>query len=177
MNQSEPFARLPQVPSFTVTSTTIATSGEIPLAQRSAIFGVGGGGDVSPELAWSGAPAATQSYVVTMLDVDAATGSGFWHWVVKDIPASTDSLPEGAGNPGSSTLPAGAVQLPGDAGEARYIGAAPPPGDGPHHYWVTVWALDVPRVGVSENASAALLVNTMTPHVIARANVVFIASS
>ena len=173
----DPFARLPVVSAFALTSETVSDGVELPTAQRSRIFGAPGGEDISPQLSWSGAPPSTRSFVVTMFDSDAATGSGFWHWVVKDIPVSTTSLPVDAGAPGSTALPRGAVQLPGDAGMPRYIGAAPPSGDTAHHYWITVWALDIPTVEVPDTASAALLVNTMTPNLVGRATLVPVASS
>ena len=99
---NDPFARLPVVPSFTVTSTDVTDGQALPLAQMSAIFGVPGGKDLSPQLSWSGAPAETKSYTVTMYDPDAPSGSGFWHWAVADIPASVTGLPTGAA-PGASS--------------------------------------------------------------------------
>lgn len=86
MSANNPFARLPEAASFTVTSTTVADGAAWPSAQRSA--GVPGGKDVSPQLSWSGAPEGTRSYAVTVYDPDAPTGSGFWHWAVADIPAA-----------------------------------------------------------------------------------------
>ncbi len=171
----DPFVGMEEVPSFTLTSEDVADGAEIPAEQRSGIFGVPDGQDVSPELSWSGFPEGTQSFVVTVFDGDAVTGSGFWHWAVKDIPASTTSLPSGAGSAGGSDLPAGAVELPGDAGAGQYIGAAPPQGDVPHHYFVTVWALDIPSVDVPDDASVALLSNAIQPHVLARATMVPVA--
>lgn len=173
----DPFAGMPKVASFELTSTDIATGKQMPTPQRSGLFGIPDGKDRSPELSWSGAPDDTKSFVVTMFDGDAATGSGFWHWAVKDIPATTTSLPTGAGVPNSSTLPAGAVQLPGDAGSARYIGGAPPAGDIAHHYYVTVWALDTDKVDVPDTTSVALLSNTMSSHVLGRATLVPVATT
>jgi phosphatidylethanolamine-binding protein (PEBP) family uncharacterized protein len=89
---------LPVVPSFTVTSTDVTDGQALPPAQMSGIFGVPGGEDLSPQLSWSGAPAETRSYTVTMYDPDAPSGSGFWHWAVADILASVTGLPAGAGN-------------------------------------------------------------------------------
>jgi hypothetical protein len=79
---NDPFARLPVVPSFTVTSTDVTDGQALPPAQMSAIFGVPGGKDLSPQLAWSGVPAETKSYTMTMYDPEAPSGSGFWHWAV-----------------------------------------------------------------------------------------------
>lgn len=100
---NDPFARLPVVPSFTVTSTDVTDGQALPLAQMSAIFGVPGGKDLSPQLSWSGAPAETKSYTVTMYDPDAPSGSGFWHWAAADIPASVTGFPTGAALLGFST--------------------------------------------------------------------------
>jgi phosphatidylethanolamine-binding protein (PEBP) family uncharacterized protein len=96
MSANDPFAGLPEVPSFTVTSTTLTNGGDTPTAQMSGIFGVPGGEDISPQLSWSGAPEGTKSYAVTVYDPDAPTQSGFWHWAVADIPATVTELPEGA---------------------------------------------------------------------------------
>jgi len=141
------FARLPVVPSFTVTSTDVTDGQPLPEAQMSGIFEVPGGKDLSPQLSWSGAPAGTRSYTVTMYDPDAPSGSGFWHWAVADIPASVTELPAGAGDVPGEHLPAGAVQLPNDARWARFIGAGPPPGHGPHRYVIVVQALGIEKVG------------------------------
>jgi Raf kinase inhibitor-like YbhB/YbcL family protein len=171
-SRPNPYQFLPKARSFTLTSTTVRDGQPMPLDQRSGIFGVPGGKDISPQLSWSGFPAATKSFVVSMYDPEAPTGSGFWHWVVADIPAGTTSLPLGAGTPGSGGLPAGAVQLNGDAGAARYIGAAPPAGSGVHDYYLTVTALDVPSVAVTPATSGALLGFTIDSHTIGRATLV-----
>jgi hypothetical protein len=97
-----------------VTSTDVTDGQALPLAQMSAIFGVPGGKDLSPQLSWSGAPGETKSYTVTMYDPDAPSGSGFWHWAVADIPGSVTGLPTGAGD-GTEHLPTGAFHLPNDA--------------------------------------------------------------
>jgi Raf kinase inhibitor-like YbhB/YbcL family protein len=169
MTGNDPFARLPEAASFTVTSTTVADGATWPIAQFSGLSGVPGGKDVSPQLSWSGAPEGTRSYAVTVYDPDAPTGSGFWHWAVADIPASVTALPEGAGDDTGSGLPEGACQLPGDSRAARYIGAAPPAGHGPHRYFVVVHALDVESIGVPADATPAVLGFTMAGHTLGRA--------
>ena len=171
-SRPNPYEFLPKVPSFTVVSTTVRNGHPLPVAQLSGIFGVPGGKDISPELSWSGFPKATKSFVVSMYDPEAPTGSGFWHWIVEDIPATATSLPDNAGALGSTTLPAGAIQLDGDAGMARYIGGAPPAGSGIHDYYITVTALNEPSTGLGATTSGALLGFEIDGHTIARATIV-----
>jgi Raf kinase inhibitor-like YbhB/YbcL family protein len=141
----------------------------------SGIFGVPGGEDVSPQLSWTGAPEGTQGYAVTVYDPDAPTGSGFWHWTVTGIPASVHELPEGAGDDSGSGLPAGAVQHRNDAGGARFLGAAPPAGHGPHRYFIVVYALDVADLGVPADAPPARVGFNLFSHTLARATMVVTA--
>ena len=171
-DRPNPYEFLPRVPSFRVTSTTVRNGHELPIAQLSGIFGVPGGKDISPELSWSGFPKPTKSFVVSMYDPEAPTGSGFTHWTVEDIPGTTTSLPENAGALDSTTLPAGAIQLDGDAGMPRYIGGAPPAGSGLHYYYITVTALNESSTGLGATTSAALLNFEIDSHTIARATIV-----
>jgi Raf kinase inhibitor-like YbhB/YbcL family protein len=159
---NDPFARLPEAASFAVTSTSVTDGAPLPPEQMP-------GQDISPQLSWSGAPAGTRSYAVTVYDPDAPTGSGFWHWAVADIPATVTDLPAGAGDDTGSLLPAGAVQLPNDARLARFIGAAPPAGHGRHRYVVVVHALDVATLGVPGDATPAYLGFTIAGHILGRA--------
>lgn len=165
-----PFARLPEVPSFAVASTSVADGAAWSPDQLA-------GKDVSPQLSWSGAPRGTKSYAVTVYDPDAPTGSGFWHWAVADIPASVTELPEGAGDGTGSGLPPGAFQLPNDARLTRFLGAAPPVGHGVHRYFVVVHALDVESLGVPADATPAFLGFTMASHVLGRAVLVATAET
>jgi len=169
MTGNDPFARLPEAASFTVTSTTVDDGAEFGKAQYSGAFGVPGGEDVSPQLSWSGAPEGTKSYAVTVYDPDAPTQSGFWHWSVANIPAGVTSLPEGAGDAEGSGLPEGAYQLPNDAGQPSFIGAAPPAGHGAHRYFIVVHALDTEDIGVPAGSSPAFLNFNIASHILGRA--------
>lgn len=166
-----PYDFLPEVPPFAVTSSDIADGQPLSLPQVSGVLGAGGE-DISPQLAWSGFPAETKSFAVTCFDPDAPTGSGFWHWAVADIPADVTELPTGAGSPDSPDLPAAAITLRGDAGAARYIGAAPPAGHGPHRYVLAVHAVDVDTLGIDADATPAMLGFNLFSHTLARAVIV-----
>ena len=136
----------------------------------SADYGFGcGGGNKSPHLSWSGVPAGTKSLAVTCFDPDAPTGSGFWHWVVFDIPADVTELPRGAGSDDKVGLPEGAIHARNDAGDQAYIGAGPPPGHGPHRYVFAVHALDVDKLGPDASASPAFVGFNLGFHTLARA--------
>lgn len=172
MSLNDPFARHPDVPTFTVTSTTVSDGSAWGPAQMSGMFGVPGGQDVSPQLSWSGAPDGTKSYAVTVYDPDAPTGSGFWHWVVANVPSRVRELPEGAGDETGSGLPEGAVQYRNDAGQARFLGAAPPAGHGQHRYFIVVYAVDVEDIGVPPDASPALVGFNLFGHTAGRAMMV-----
>ncbi|WP_304451268.1 YbhB/YbcL family Raf kinase inhibitor-like protein [Nocardiopsis sp. YSL2] len=161
-----PYDFLPEVASFTVTSDDLTDGQALPTPQVSGIMGAGGQ-DVSPQLSWSGFPEGTRSFAVTCFDPDAPTASGFWHWAVADIPADVTSLPSGAGD--GSGLPASAVTLRNDAGGHRYVGAAPPPGHGPHRYMFAVHAVDVPSLGIDASASPAFLGFNLFQHALGRA--------
>lgn len=140
---------------FVLRSPAIAAGARLGEAQVFNGFGCTGG-NVSPALQWSGAPAGTKSFAVTVYDPDAPTGSGWWHWVVYNIPAGVSSLPEGAGAAGGAKLPAGAVQVRTDFGTAAFGGACPPVGDKPHRYIFTVHALKTEKLELPADATAAL---------------------
>ena len=169
-----PYDALPAVPSFTVTSTDIHDGATLPPDQMSGLFGAGGK-DMSPQLSWSGFPATTKSFAVTVYDPDAPTGSGFWHWAVANIPASVTSLPADAGSEDGSKLPPGAVAIANDARLKRFLGAAPPKGHGKHRYYFVVHALDVPTLEIPKEASAAFLGFNVIQHSVGRAILVAFA--
>ncbi|OCB07178.1 hypothetical protein A5717_32060 [Mycolicibacterium porcinum] len=163
---ASPYDNLPKLPTFTLTSESVTDGQPLANDQVSGIMGAGGS-DVSPQLSWSGFPAETKSFAVTVYDPDAPTASGFWHWAVADLPATVTELPAGAGD--GSELPGGAVTLANDAGLKRYIGAAPPAGHGPHRYYIAVHALPVESLELPEGATPAYLGFNLFGQAIARA--------
>lgn len=146
---------LPALADFTLTSPDITEGGRLADAQVFSGFGCTGG-NLSPELEWSDAPAGTKSFVLMAYDPDAPTGSGWWHWTVFNIPANATGLAGGAGS-GKIALPAGAVQGRTDFGAPGFGGACPPQGDRPHHYIFTLFALKEANLPIDETASGALV--------------------
>jgi Raf kinase inhibitor-like YbhB/YbcL family protein len=156
----------------TARGTFVLTSADLhvgrPIAKAQVFNGMGCDGEnQSPALSWKRAPKATKAFAITMYDPDAPTGSGWWHWVVYNIPADVTSLPTGAGDPSKHQLPAGAVSGNTDFGTAGYGGPCPPPGK-PHRYIVTVYALDQ-ALEVPANATAAYVGFNIHAHAIGKA--------
>jgi Raf kinase inhibitor-like YbhB/YbcL family protein len=151
---------------LSVTSSTLREGETMPRSTLFGGFGVGGD-NRSPHIAWSGAPEGTKSYAVILHDPDAPTGTGFFHWVLFNIPAGVTELAENAGDSSGAGLPKGAVQSHTDFGARNYGGPAPPPGHGPHRYNFHVYALDVPKLDGDANTTAALLRFMMLGHVLA----------
>ena len=141
---------------FSLSSPSIKPGSTLTEAQVFKGFGCEGK-NISPALKWSGAPKDTKSFALTVYDPDAPTGSGWWHWVVYNIPASATELPEGAGAADGKAMPAGAVQGRTDFGAAGFGGACPPQGDKPHRYIFTVHALKTEKIDAPADASAALV--------------------
>jgi Raf kinase inhibitor-like YbhB/YbcL family protein len=162
-----PYDFLPGVPSFTVTSEEFADGQPLDPAQ---VHDSADGGNISPSLAWTGAPEGTKSFAITCYDPDAPTISGWWHWLVADIPADVSALPAGAG--GGTGLPDGAVQFRTDYGIPGYQGSAPPPGDHPHRYYFVVHALGTDELGLGPDTPAAIVGFHLTMHALARATIV-----
>lgn len=163
-----PYDQIAVVPPFSVASTDVKDGEVLPAAQVSGIFGAGGS-DISPQLSWSGFPAGTKSFAVTVYDPTAPTGSGFWHWAVANLPANVTELPAGAGDGEESSLPEGALQLANDASLKRYLGAAPPAGSGKHNYFIAIHAVDVEKLDLPANATPAFLCFNLSGHTLARA--------
>jgi Raf kinase inhibitor-like YbhB/YbcL family protein len=153
-----PMASAQQMEELQVTSTSFGDGDYIPEVHvLGANAGIGcSGGNVSPQLAWSGAPDGTKSFAVTAFDPDAPTGSGFWHWVVVNIPPNVSELPAGAGS--GQGLPGGALQTRTDFGMPGYGGPCPPMGDHPHRYIFTVFAVGLDQLQqVTPDTSAAII--------------------
>jgi Raf kinase inhibitor-like YbhB/YbcL family protein len=140
---------------FRLWSNDLKEGQRMPAAQVFNGFGHSGG-NISPHLAWDGAPEGTKSFLVSCYDPDAPTGSGWWHWGVINIAASTKELVSGAGSADGSKLPKGAVQTRTDFGTSGYGGAAPPPGPN-HHYTFTIFAMKVDKLDLDANASGAMV--------------------
>lgn len=155
-----------QASTFTLSSTDVHDGGTIALIH---VYNATGctGQDLSPALAWSGAPAATRSFALTIHDPDAPHPGGFWHWVAYDIPAATTSLPRGAGR-ASGGMPPGTRQGRNDFGDSAYDGPCPPPGT-PHHYNFVLSALDVATLGLPSGAAPAQVSFAIATHTLATA--------
>jgi Raf kinase inhibitor-like YbhB/YbcL family protein len=156
-----------QATTLALTSSDVRDGGTISVTH---VYDASGcaGQNLSPQLAWSSAPAATRSFAVTVHDRDAPHPGGFWHWVVYDIPAATTSLPRGAGTSGSSGMPAGAHEGRNDFGDTAYDGPCPPPGT-PHHYDVVLSALDVSSLNLPPGSAAAQVSFAIQAHTLASA--------
>lgn len=163
----DPYAVAFPAAAFTLTSDDVTDGGPLPASA----YASGDQPGQSPALSWGSLPSGTKSLVVTGFDADAPIPGGLWHWIVKDIPATIDGL----ASDGASALPAGAVHLPNDLGQATYSGAQPPPGTGTHRMFLCATALDVDVLDVPPGASTALVNILMIGHTLGRA--VLVATS
>ena len=148
-------ATLAQAAGFTLSSPDLKPNAMMDKKFEFNGFGCAGE-NKSPALKWSGAPKDTKSFAVTAYDPDAPTGSGWWHWSVINIPATTSELPANAGAVGGANLPKGAAHVRTDYGTAGWGGTCPPEGDKPHRYIFTVYALKTDKLDIPADATAAL---------------------
>jgi Raf kinase inhibitor-like YbhB/YbcL family protein len=156
---------------LTVASPNIPDGSTIKVEQVANVMGCRGKNH-SPALAWSGEPAGTQSFGLTMFDPDAPTGRGWWHWTVFDIPANVHQLGAGAGDAVSTGLPPGAIEGRVDFGFTHYGGPCPPPGSPPHHYVITVYALSVAKLPLDKNAMGATVSDALRGNALATGQLV-----
>ena len=153
---------------FQVTSPDLVSKGRIALSH--VYNGMGcNGQNMSPALQWANAPTGTRSFAVTIYDPDAPTGSGWWHWMIYNIPVTVTSLAAGAGN--GRNAPSGSAEGPTDFGTKGYGGPCPPVGDKPHHYHITVFALKTDKINVPGNATSAFLGFNLNANKIATARI------
>lgn len=152
---------------FTLKSNEVG--GQATQKQFANVFGCNGE-NVSPQLVWENPPAGTQSFAVTIFDKDAPTGSGFWHWVIFNIPADVKELKSGAGDISKGIAPNEAIQIRNDAGSFGYVGPCPPPG-GPHEYLITVFALKS-KLNLTQNVTPAYVGFNLSFQVIEKASIV-----
>ena len=158
---------------FTLSSPDLPPGKPISQQFTANAFGCHGPNE-SPALQWSNPPAGTRSFAVTMFDPYKPPASGWWHWVVYDIPATATGLPRKAGQPGNSGMPAGAKQAPpdGEAPEPHYYGPCPDEGDPPHHYTITVYALSVAHLDVPSTSTPANIDYVISTKTLAKSTLV-----
>ncbi|KLD97951.1 YbhB/YbcL family Raf kinase inhibitor-like protein [Aliarcobacter butzleri] len=150
---------------FTLTSSDL--KGQLTKKQEFNGFGCSGE-NISPQLSWENAPKGTKSFAITVYDPDAPTGSGWWHWVVFDIPSNKTTLASGFGNSDSKEV----IQSITDYGKTGFGGACPPVGDKAHRYIFTVHALNIETLGLDKNTNAATVGYYINSHSIAKASII-----
>ncbi len=158
-----------QAQNFTLTSTDI--QGQLTSTQVFAGFGCSGD-NISPQLSWQNAPEGTKSFAVTVYDPDAPTGSGWWHWVLFNMPVSTNELKANAGNLDRGLAPEGSVQSITSFGQPGFGGACPPEGDKAHAYIFTVYALSVDKIELEAIAPPAMVGYYLNANVIEKASII-----
>ena len=154
---------------FTLTSKNLG--GEATLKEEFNGFGCIGKNE-SPQLSWKNAPEGTRSFAITMYDPDAPTGSGWWHWVVFDIPTSTTELVANAGDIKLDLTPDGTIQSITNYGSQGYGGPCPPQGHGLHQYIITVYALKTDTLGLNKNTNPAIVGYYLWNNTLAKASLI-----
>ena len=154
---------------FTLSSPDIAGQ----LSNMQVLNGFGCSGEnISPKLNWENPPEGTKSFALTVYDPDAPTGSGWWHWVIFDIPANIHSLKRNAGNVKALIAPKDSIQSTTSFGQSGFGGACPPQGDSPHQYIFTIYALKIDKLGLKADATPALVGFYLGQNMLAKASVV-----
>jgi hypothetical protein len=161
------FAQVLSADGFTLKSDSMI--GQISSSQVFNGFGCTGE-NISPKLSWENPPEGTKSFAITIYDPDAPTGSGWWHWVVFNIPKETKQISKNASS--LNSLPKTSIQSKTDFGTTAFGGACPPKGDVPHAYITTVYALDTEKLDLDENANPALVGYMINMHTIAKSSVI-----
>jgi len=152
---------------FTLTSEDL--SGQLTIKQEFDGFGCSGK-NISPDLKWSDVPKGTKSFAIIMYDKDAPTGSGWWHWMAFNIPASTTSISSNAS--GLKQLPKGTLEATNDYGSVGFGGACPPEGHGDHTYVITIHALDVAKLDINAKTNQAVVGYMINAHTIKKSSII-----
>lgn len=152
---------------FTLESDTLM--GQLTKAEEFSGFGCNGK-NISPELHWTNPPKGTKSFAITVYDPDAPTGSGWWHWLVVNIPVKTTAISANAS--AEHKLPKGAIETMTDYGFGGFGGACPPKDDKAHAYIFTVYALDVDKLDVKDKTDSAIVGYNINGHTIQKATMV-----
>ncbi len=151
-------------PAFILNSPSFDDDTSLPLKQVGKLMGCKGK-NLSPALDWTDGPPGTESYAVTVFDPDSTSGSGWWHWVLFNIPNTTTELPEGV-----KTLPKGSIQSRNDYGNSSYDGACPPEKK-PHRYVFTVYALKTSSIPLDSSASGAMVGYYIQQNLLAKSSI------
>ena len=152
---------------FTLKSNEVG--GQATNKQFANVFGCHGE-NISPQLSWENAPEGTQSFAVTIYDKDAPTGSGFWHWLIFNIPANVTELKSNAGDVAKPIAPKEAIQSITDFGTQGYGGPCPPPG-APHEYLITVYAVKT-KLDLNKTTTPAIVGFMLNSNLLAKASIV-----
>jgi len=147
-----------------ITSSAFADGGKIPLQY---VMPGAGGQNISVPLSWSGAPAGTQSFALSMVDPHPVAHN--WvHWLVIGLPKDCASLPEGASG---RKMPPGAQELQNSFGDMGYGGPQPPRGSGDHPYVFTLYALSAPQVEIGKSVGLAAFKQALEGKTLATATI------